>query len=639
MKLKRIEINNFKGVDYLSVDFTDLTKVDGRNATGKTTLMDAFFWLMFGTNSVGDTEQKFDVRRLDSNGEKVHFTPISVAAVVEADDMEITLEKTQNEKWVKKRGQEEQVFSGNVNTFKINGFPKTQNEYKAFISNMVDEKVFRILSSPIAFSEMDWKEQRKMLLSMVEVSADEIGRNINYYETIASDLAIETPDSVKKKYTVQKNQLKKEQEAIPTKIGTLKEQIRPIDTDMLTEREESINKEIEDIQQKIFKLSEVNNNSIDAKIKELTVRRDAIITLANDKRNADIRSARNAVAALEREVETNTFSISTEEANLKRKINSQMSVQKEIDIKRAEYKSIYNSTFPETNKYCTMCGQELPSGKIETLKKEWEQQKNSKLLALKTEGERLSKQNQALKSDIESYRNIINESKKSLDALNKSLSDAESRFNAAMSVPIANGTELPEYKAIQENIENLNAQKSDMTEINAEKERLESRKVELKAELQHILDESYQKLMNDNLNAKIEAEEEKLSEVSQKIAECDKRLFALECYIKELSKMINQKFDGLEFKLFSAQVNGGINECCEITWNGVPYRSLNSGHRILAGLNIIKALQQYYNVSVPVWVDNAESLSTNNLKSVSDGFDQMIVLVVSDSEKLTVSGF
>ena len=145
MILKKLAIKNFKGIHNLDATFNDmLTTISGRNATGKSSIVDAWFWLLFGKNQYGDT--KFEIRELNADGEKVHMTEISVEGVIEHEGREIILTRTQVENWVKKRGQEERELSGNKDSFMINGYPKSKNEYEEFIKSILDEKIFRILS-------------------------------------------------------------------------------------------------------------------------------------------------------------------------------------------------------------------------------------------------------------------------------------------------------------------------------------------------------------------------------------------------------------------------------------------------------------------------------------------------------------
>ena len=75
-----------------------------------------------------------------------------------------------------------------------------------------------------------------------------------------------------------------------------------------------------------------------------------------------------------------------------------------------------------------------------------------------------------------------------------------------------------------------------------------------------------------------------------------------------LENTINANFKMVEFKLFNELINGGIEETCEATVNGVPYASVNNAGKINAGLDIINALQKIYEVSAPIFIDNAEAV-------------------------------
>ena len=114
-------------------------------------------------------------------------------------------------------------------------------------------------------------------------------------------------------------------------------------------------------------------------------------------------------------------------------------------------------------------------------------------------------------------------------------------------------------------------------------------------------------------------------------------LYLLEEFIRfkmdMVSDTINQKLDGICVKLFENQINGGVKECCELTYDGVPYSSLNNGHRIVAGLKIIKALQEHYNCYPCVFVDNCESINSFNIPEMQC---QIVRLLVSDDKELKI---
>ena len=170
IKLLKMRIQNFKGCKDREIAFGDRTDIKGANATGKTTVFDAFTWLLFGKDSLGNA--KFDIRPLDADGNMINNLEISVEALIRVDDEEYALKKTQKQVWRKKRGTDTTEFQGNVNEFEINGYPKSEKEFKAFIAGIVDENIFNLVTNPNAFNALPWKEQREILMKFVGVMSD-----------------------------------------------------------------------------------------------------------------------------------------------------------------------------------------------------------------------------------------------------------------------------------------------------------------------------------------------------------------------------------------------------------------------------------------------------------------------------------
>lgn len=170
VKLLSMHIQNVKGCKDRTIEFGEKTRISGANATGKTTIFDAFTWLLFGKDSLGSSD--FDIRPLDADGKMVDNIEISVAAKISVDGDEYDLKKVQKQKWVKKRGTNTREFQGNVNEFEINGYPKSQKEFKEFISEIVDEDVFNLITNPNAFNALAWKKQREILMKFVGSFSD-----------------------------------------------------------------------------------------------------------------------------------------------------------------------------------------------------------------------------------------------------------------------------------------------------------------------------------------------------------------------------------------------------------------------------------------------------------------------------------
>ena len=127
----------------------------------------------------------------------------------------------------------------------------------------------------------------------------------------------------------------------------------------------------------------------------------------------------------------------------------------------------------------------------------------------------------------------------------------------------------------------------------------------------------------------LQAEERKLA---AEFEELEQQLYLTEEFVRTKVRMledkINSKFKLARFKLFNTLVNGGIEECCETTFQGVPYSNLNNGARLNIGLDIINTLADHYGFAPPVWLDNAEGV-TNILPTKG----QQIRLIVSAQDK------
>ena len=630
MILKKIIIDNFKGIHHLEIDFQkNLVTISGRNATGKTTVLDAWFWLLFGKNSQGDS--KFEIRELDHDGNKIHQTEISVTAIVDLDGEEKTITRQQTENWVKKRGQQDRELSGNKDSFEINGFPKNKTEYEAFISSIIDEKVFRILSNPMTFPAMDWKEQRKLLLSLIDIKPDVIGAAIPDFNLIAGDLTQESPDAVKKKYSREKTELEKQQKQLPIEINTLYQQITDIHEDELKSKESSLTDSLEEVKTKIFELSKVSNSATEAEIQACKVRQSTIVASANDERNATIRSARNAFDNIEREEQSLTFRIGTTEARLKRMQNDLVSKKAQIDADLDAYQKLKDSVFPEDKKVCPTCGQSLPADRIAKLKADWEENKKQRLDEKKASGNALAKTIKALEKDISGEEKRLSDEQKTLTDLGKKKAECKQNLDAAVNAPVIMGNELPGYKELEKKIAELTASLIDVKESKRQTDELRSQEQDLKIQLSDVISELAQVKVNERLNHQIEQRRDELKDVAQNIADCERRLYALENYVKAVAEEINKHFAGLTFKLFDNLINGAIVETCQIAVNGVPYKSLNNGAKIIAGLSIIKVLRKSYGISVPVFIDNAEALS-----DVPDIDGQLILMRVTQDPKLIV---
>lgn len=208
--IKSIHLENFKGVKNDTYQFEGKNvSVIGQNATGKTTIVDSLWWLLFNKDSAGN--EKFSIRPLDKDGKQIDNVEICVSAALDIDGKEMKLKKVQKQKWAKQRGTSVTTLQGNVNSYEIDGYPKSEKEYKECVASIVGEDLFKIVTSPTYFPNMKWQEQRENLMRFVtDISDVELANQDKRFADLISELEkAPSTDDIKKKYQKALNEWKK----------------------------------------------------------------------------------------------------------------------------------------------------------------------------------------------------------------------------------------------------------------------------------------------------------------------------------------------------------------------------------------------------------------------------------------------
>lgn len=633
IKLRNLTIENFKGISHTSISFNDsITNICGANGTGKTTVNDAWSWLLYDRNSTGDS--KFAIRKLDADGSPVHHTDISVTGTISVDGTEFTLQKVQRERWVKKRGQSEQEYSGNTNEFSINGYPKSSAEFTKFVADIVDENIFKILTSPYTFPQMDWKDQRKLLFSLIgDLDTSDLESEVEYFDLIKDELAIASIDDIRKKWVKSKNTLSKLPDEIQTRIDEVSKQIKEVDVPTLEKEKAEVENTIQMLEAKVAELSQKNNSDIENSILQLKSQQIAIADRVRNAMCSDLTKRKSVSDKLEVEYqnENKKYIRLSNEVEL---YESEIDKLKKLLTEQLEsYNKLKDQQFPDGKTKCPTCGQLLPENEIKSLKEKWQSEQNTLINNLRITGNKLAVDIKNKEIKLRDKTELLEKQKDKADKAKIKYEVAANDLEYQGETIIPKMSDIPECQEIDKQIAELESQKIDLAKIRIEIDRLKQQVSEEKYKLSAINNELYASKQNTECEKRIQELQEELRGVSQKIADCEKVLYAVENYVKAISKRINDRFDGLNFLLFKNQVNGGVAECCEITYRGVPYSSLNSGHRITVGLNIIKTLHEYYQTTVPVWIDNAECLSGDNQPNIDS---QLILLKVTNDSQLSV---
>lgn len=654
LNLKHIRIENFKCFDEYEAEFSVKTIFDGMNASGKTTVMDAYFWCLFGTDADGNT--KFDIRPMDSNGNTIDNTVISVAIEIEIDGRGVCFKRSSKQNWVKKRGSSAPVFQGNVGEYEIDGYPCSEQEYKTAVAEIVDQKVFKILTNPVFFASLPWKEQRDMVLSTIDIGTDrQLAEQIGGFDEILEELdkAPDT-DSIRTKYAKTLKELKQKQSEIPTRIDEASKRMVDYDRTVLLSEQQMIEAQIADLQaqkstgDKSSKEEELKAEIASLSAKSRQISADAYATL-NEKR-ATIRSVMTGLMVkTDREVEITRM---IEECKSKmarhgatiRGASGDLEEANEAGKKLNEkWKAIKSTNFDESAEVCPTCGRPFDSADVEEHRKTFEHNKDKQLADLKIQARRLQIQKNEAQNAIKDAEEYITSTGAKVEELEAELSrlkaDREANYEGCKRDLDALPTVVEptaEEQQIAEQIKALQAELNALTD-DGNALLIDGEIADRKATLASIAEKLALLNENERIKERIEELRTELADVAQKILECEKIIFLVESFVRakmeHISGMIEEKFGGVSFKLFDAQINGGMKETCEISYNGIPYSELNNGHRIVAGLLVINALQDAFGISVPVWIDNAESVNEFNLPAMRN---QMILLKVSENRGLTV---
>ena len=670
IKLKSLNLENFKGVKSLDVAFGDKTKIKGQNAAGKTTVFDSFTWLLFNKNSAG--EEKFNVRPLDSVGKRIDNVEIKVVAVLEVDGKEVELSKVQKQNWVKKRGTSTAVLQGNVNSFEIDGYPKSEADYKAYISGLVNEDLFKMLTNPQYFSSMKWKEQRDILMKFVsDVSDVELAQGNPEFAYLIPELEkAPSTDDIQKKFAKALSEWKKKQAEIPVRIDELSKSLVQIDIAEQELAKADLERRITELDGKIANtgsaVSALQSEEMQLQFDMSGIMQTMNRELSNKRRELDNAKyeASQVFTALHDKISVKEKLICNNKASIESAEKKRSELGAEYNAEKAK---VFDETpylfheeeweFDESEGFCKQCGRRLPEEDIEEIKADFEKRKakakenaensviairarfehrkNELLEEIKDEGfeqkhliEDLTAKNESLQEEIESLKKQEQEALAKQNELSKQLEELPAE---------ADYTQNTDYVKLKARHDEVLAQIESMKSSTDAADTFKAEKETLIAELDSVKAEIAKDSKNVEIEDRIGELEAEQKEVGQKVADQEKMLYLLEQFIRakmmKISDSINQHFKTVNFKLFDMQLNGGMKECCECTVNGVPYSTLNSGHRIIAGLDIIQSLSELYGVTAPIFIDNAESLNEFN---VPDMAAQMILLAVSDDKELKV---
>lgn len=634
IKIMRLSLENFKCHKSLTLTFNGgNASIYGDNATGKTSVYDALTWLLFGKDSAGNGEKNIEIKPLDMDGNvKDHDALTAVEAVLQVSGEEMTLRRTYKEVWSTKRGSSTATYDGNTSEYYINGVPAKRNAFQAKVNELVSEETFRMLTSVSHFaSQISWQERRGVLFQVAGVQDDrQILMSSDQFRPLIEGMGRLSLEDYKRKLLAEKRGFVGAKTELPARISECQKTIEDLDgVDFAGARAE-------------MEVLAARKDGLSAEL--LAIERDS----AAEQKRMEIREVQLELTALESEnraYRTSQSSGLLNVANLKDKlrelrrrvdrkgheIEAEKSyidgLSKKIDESRQRWISVNGEVFTGGN--CPTCGQNLPEKQFQAAMDRFEGTKKMRLREIENMAS-------SYKESRAQAEDRLRHQEQELEQLKKDVAATELDVAAEEAVP-TDIKDMEGYadrkKEIQGRLDKLNDDLYELHEASASvRQRLQAEIGEVNAKIRECMETTGKEGTLEYARKRIKA----LREDAKNSAECleaiEKMLFLMDEYSRYKTRFVEDSINGMfriaKFRLFREQANGGVEDRCDVVYDGVPYISVNNGMKINLGIDIINTLSRAYGVRVPLFVDNAESVT--NLETCSS---QIIRLVVSEKDK------
>ena len=621
LRLLTLELTHFKGIDQMKLDFEGKDKaVVGTNEVGKTTIADAYRWLLFDKNMEGDTQ--FGLKPLDKNNEERHHLNTVVTGVFKLDGQQIELKKDYHEVWTRKRGTSQQKMTGHTTDYYVDDEPMKKSEYEDYIDNIISEDIFKLITDPLYFNkQLHWEDQKQIIFDLVK-SPDpgEIAAEAEVYYLV-DKMGNKTVDKYQKVLKSKMTKLNNKIENIPERIDEVERSlsVEGLDYDSnledLNAKLEEKKEKRQELQEKIAELKVDKNSNTKEKLLEAKEKYQETKDKLNNQAQQLIEKLRSKKNKLTQQVNELDKTIDKLEDKIPRKeeeLKEEKEKKKEL---LEEYHEWEDKEFSEDQKTCPECGQELPEDQIEEHRKEFNNKKANKLEEIKQKGKDKKANIERLENVIEDFEEELAEAKENKEPIQEEVDKLDKRIkngiNYKKEVAKGNKEELEDIQAnidvLEEELENGGEEPTD------EIESLEEDLQVVDKEIGEI-DKKIANLENiERAKSRIKELQEEEAGYREKYEQLEQELYDTEKYIRAKIKMlqddVNDLFEITEFKLFEEQVNGAVKETCEALKNGVPFSDMNTGSKYQVGMDIINVLSDYYDFNAPVFVDNRERIA------------------------------
>lgn len=634
--LKKVVLENFMCYAHAEFDFYAITKIVAKNGKGKSTIATAYLWCLFNC----DYELKDNpVVRREVDGKSVDDMDTSVELTLDVDGKEITMKKVQKRTYSKDGSSYK-----DDNKYFVNDVPKTLKDFNTYLD--VDMNVFKMCSNVNAFLNQKPAEMREYLFGLV---GDVTDLDIASQKAELSELV-----PLLNKYTVE--ELSAMNKATKTKItkdlpildGQIKEKERDIQLKQAIEvsdlelQKNSLKEQIADCVAKQTDndklMAEYDNAS--ANILSLKFELDDIRRKANEDNIKARRDIENKISDKQFLVRRTEKTIADTEKDIEYQQNAIDSINKNLQDIRDKWKAENERKFDENSLICSYCGQEYPEDKKEQLRADFDSHKAEELKLITYNGNLFKDKLDKNKKILKDLQKELPQHRESLEMLNTAIADLEKQLSELpQKIDV---TSAEEYKVLEQQIAEKEQAMHKANDISSVKAELKAQENDLRQQLS----ECERKIAESNT----EKDEQRLEELraeqrtqEQNKTNAEKILDLLDELDKAknetLTEAVNSHFGLVKWQLFEYAKNGNYKSCCIPTVDGKSILTTmsNKGNRILGRVDICNSIQKISGISVPIILDDSESLSTDNQKKVSEMVDsQLIMLIVNDSEELEI---
>ena len=640
MRLISLTLKNFQGVKDLTVapNGKDIA-IYGDNGTGKTTVFNAFTWLLFDKPSTG--AKSFTPKTRTPDGE-VHGMDHTASAVLEHEGKRISLTKTFREIYKKKRGSIREEFDGHTTEYFVDGVPVKEKQYADAVGAMWrgDAELAKILTMPEYFSEvLPWEKRRTLLLDLCgDVCDGDVFAAKEELFDLAAALEGRTVEDLGKILHAKKTSVNKRLVELPGRLDEAQRAASDADGIDIAVLQEALNACEDEKRILIEERATIATTATEEKRKQLAGLEVDMSEAASSYRMGCIEQAADARAILAsaKEYQAN---VEGELGRLERQLKAVEESKDALDRRRTEFLKEYGMVadlvFDESSTVCPCCHRSLPEEEVTKLREDFYLKKSTRLSEINEKGRREASREMIAKldADIVEIEKQISVQEKALEAAKDAVKEAERAFPE---LPPFEDTDT--YREIIGKINVVRAEIADEAKTYAAALAERDGKIRAVNERAGAIRDDMARY-NAALRAKARVDEllEEQKTLAKEYEDAEHLTYLCELFVRTKVSLLTDRVDALfktvRFSLFSEQINGGLKEECEVlvpSADGalVPYALANNAARINAGIEIIGAISNHFGVELPLFVDNAESVT-----HVAETPGQKILLIVSEKDK------